>query len=230
MSSEFEQSFKQIEELVGTKAELVISSGLYKGSYPSRIEDFENNLIGVSHPLVRGALLPALRSTELLMKIEASTCFYQVMVSVVRSSVNVSPPLLWLKLLGPAEKVQRRMSVRVPCSLKADLFFLGIAEDPPEGTSLPPKEWFSLRVSDISLGGVGISIKKEQSAFCLEGGRYLLSMSIGSESFFVVAKLSKILRRNETFIELGLAYEGVPVFTEKLMGSFIRQQELVTRG
>jgi c-di-GMP-binding flagellar brake protein YcgR len=245
MSTEFEQYRKQFEELIGAKVEIVIAFGLYKGSYSSRLEEVENGLIGVSHPTLRGALLPALRSTELLMKIEGNSCFYHATVTVIRSTINVAVPLLWVKLVSALEKVQRRMFVRVPCSIKAEAFYLGINEEPSEkeaevevgeekevATAVlsPPKEWFSVRISDISLGGVGLSMRKDVAHYCLEGGRYLLFMRIGGTNFFLVGKLVKIFRRNDVNIEIGLAYEGLASFVEKLMGGYIRQQEFITRG
>ena len=230
MNPEFEQSRKMLEELIGAKAELVISAGLYKGSYPSRVEELENGLVGVAHPMVRGALLPALRSTELLLKIEASNCFYQAEAMVLRSTVNVAFPLLWLKLVKVLEKVQRRMFVRVSCALKADAFFLSFDAELPEGATLPSKEWFSVRLTDISLGGAGILIKENMIPWCLEGGRYLLRLNIGGTTFFLVGKLVKILKKDVEHIEVGIAYEGLAACTEKIMGGYIRQQELLTRS
>jgi c-di-GMP-binding flagellar brake protein YcgR len=229
-SIEFEQSRKQFEDLIGAKVELIIAFGLYKGSYASRLEEVENGLIGVSHPMLRGALLPALRSTELLMKIEGSGCFYQATAAVTRATINVPVPLLWVKIVSTLEKVQRRMFVRVPCSIKAEAFYLGADEESPEEAPSPPKEWFSVRVSDISLGGVGLSMKRNFAHYCLEGGRYLLYMNIGGTFFFLVGKLVKVLQKNEVNVEMGLAYEGLTSFVEKLMGGFIRQQEFMTRG
>lgn len=230
MNAEFEQSRKMLEDLIGAKAELVVSSGLYKGSYPSRVEELENGLVGVAHPMVRGALLPALRSTELMLKIEASNCFYQAKAMVLRSTVNIAFPLLWLKLTAVLEKVQRRMFVRVSSALKADVFFLGFDGELPEGATLPQGEWLPARLSDISLGGAGVLIKESLMHFCIEGGRYLLRLNIGGTNFFLVSKLVKILKKNGEQTEVGLAYEGVSAFTEKMMGGYIRQQELMTRG
>jgi c-di-GMP-binding flagellar brake protein YcgR len=232
MNTEIEQTRKQLEDLIGSKVELAITSGLYKGTYAARLEELENNLIGVSHPMVRGGLLPALRSTELLMKIEASSCFYQATASVVRSTANAVVPVLWLKLVVPLEKVQRRMFVRVSSTLKGEAFFLSFDEEPPEGVeiSLPPKQWFPVRISDISLGGAGIVVKANMAQYFLEGGRYLLRASIGGKAFFTVGKLVKILKKTEAQLEAGLGYESLAAFTEKLMGGYIRQQELITRG
>jgi c-di-GMP-binding flagellar brake protein YcgR len=230
MSSEFEEARKQLESLLGSKVELVISSGLYKGSFPSTLEELEKGMVGVSHPTFKGAYLPAMRSTELLMKIETSNCIYQATTTVARSVFNLTIPLLWLKLVSSLEKVQRRMFVRVPTSIKADAFFLGAASDLSEGAVLPPKEWFTARISDISLGGVGISIKENLVPYCFEGGRYLLLIKIGSTAFFIVGKIVKILTKREGAIEVGFAYEGLSASAEKIMVGYIRQQELISRG
>jgi c-di-GMP-binding flagellar brake protein YcgR len=229
MSMSKEQLQKQLEALVGSKVELVIALGLYKGIYPSRLEELEGGLIGLSHPTLRGAFLPALRSTELMMKIEGGGCYYQATASVIRSTINVPVPLLWVKPVSDLEKVQRRMFVRVPCSIKADAFCLGTVEETPEDSSLPPKEWFPVRVSNISLGGVGVVVKKDLASRCLEGGRYLVLLNIGGTAFFLVGKLVKIMIKEANYIEAGLAYEGLSSFTEKLMGGYIRQQEFITR-
>ena len=232
MGSEFEAARHQLESSIGFKVELVISSGLYKGTYTSSLAELENELIGVSHPMLKGAFLPALRNTELLMKIEGPSCIYQANTTVARSALNLNIPLLWLKLAAPLEKVQRRMFVRVPTSITANAFFLGGVENPPEDAdvSLPPKEWFVVRISDISLGGIGISIKENLIPYCIEGGRYLLLIKIGATTFFIVGKIVKILSKREGHIEVGFAYEGLSVAAEKIMGNYIRQQELITRG
>ena len=231
MSSEFEGTRKLLESLLGSKVELVISSGLYKGSYPSTLEDFGDGLVGVSHPTLKGAFLPTFRSTELLMKIDGPTCVYQAHTTAVRSALNENIPLLWLKFASAFERVQRRMFVRVPSSIQADAFFLGmVKEESPEDVSPPPREWFSVRISDISLGGIGISIRDKLIPYCLEGGRYLLSIKISNTAFFIVGKIVKTLAKKEGGIEVGFAYEGLPVFVEKIMGGYIRQQELITRG
>jgi c-di-GMP-binding flagellar brake protein YcgR len=233
MSKELEQPQKQLEALIGTKVELVIAFGLYKGSYASRLEELENGLIGLAHPILRGALLPTLRNTELLMKIDGVSCYYQAMVAVIRSTIDAPVPLLWVKSVSELEKVQRRMFVRVPCTIDANAFYLGTDEEfpeNPENPPLPPKEWFSVRVSDISLGGAGVAIKKKQASHFIEGGRYLLLLNISKTTFFLVGKLIKILEKGEAHVEAGLAYEGLSSSVEKLMCGYIRQQEFMTRG
>jgi len=239
MKLEFEEACKILKGLLGFRADLIITSGLHKGSYVSALEEFGDNLIGVAHPTRKGRFLPVSRNAELSFKIDSPNGVYQATAAVVRSALNENIPLLWLKLLSPLEKVQRRMYVRVPTSIKASAFFLSadelpepdeLSEKPSQEIVLPPKEWFSVRISDISLGGIGISIKQDIAHYCLEGGRYLLLMKISDTTLFIVGKIVKILIKREGAVEIGFAYEGFPVFIEKIMMSYIRQQELMARG
>ena len=231
MGSEFEEARGLLESLIDSKLDLLITSGLYKGSYISTLAEVSEGLVGVYHPSHKGAYLLTLRGTELLMKIEAPSCVYQAAVAVARSDLSLQIPLLWLKLISALEKVQRRMFVRVPSSINGSAFFLGTAEENlPESISIPPEGWFSVRISDISLGGIGISIKENLMPYCLEGGRYLLSIKIGNIAFFIVGKIVKILANRAGSFDVGFAYEGLSVFTEKIMVGYIRQQELMTRG
>ena len=55
-------------------------------------------------------------------------------------------------------------------------------------------------------------------------------IKIVSTSFFIVGRIVKILIKREGLIEIGFAYEGLSVSAEKIMGSYIRQQELISRG
>jgi len=238
MESRFEEARKLLNGLIGSKVDLIITSGLHKGSYVSGLEEIGDDLIGVTHPTFKGRFLPLSRNAELSLKIDSPHGVHQATVAVSRSILNVNIPLLWLKLVSPMEKVQRRMFVRVPTSIKASAFFLGVDDipeslDETEGQveiSLPPKEWFSVRISDISLGGIGISIKQDIARFCIEGGRYLLLMKISGVTMFIVGKIVKILIKKEGMFEIGFAYEGFSVSIEKIMMSYSRQQELMARG
>ena len=232
MSSGFEEARKQLESLIGSKAYLIITSGLHKGNYVSSLEELDSGLIGVSHPTRQGKFLPVSRNSELSIKINNPNGIHQATAAVVRSVLNENIPLLWLKLISPLEKTQRRMFVRVPSSIKANAFFLGTDNLPEhlEDFIPPPKEWFSVRISDMSLGGIGISIKKDLVPYCLEDGRYLLLMKIDNVAFFIVGKIVKILIKKEAIIEIGFAYEGLPVYIEKILVGYIRQQELMARG
>ena len=99
------------------------------------------------------------------------------------------------------------------------------------GPPLPERRWFPIMLRDMSLGGVGVGIRHPELPFVVERGRYLLQAAIGDTEFFLICRLIKIFSTDEEGgIVAGMAYEGLPAFTEKLMGSFIRQQELSSRG
>ena len=66
---------------------------------------------------------------------------------------------------------------------------------------------------------------------CRIKARYLLQMAINGTEFFLITVMVKVFQKDEEGrISAGMAYEGLPSFTEKLMGAFVRQQELNLRG
>ena len=233
-----------LQELIGSRMELGIADGLYKGNYASRLEDLSPSedglpLLGVAHPMFRGVLLPMARNLELTLRIEAVGCFYQGEAQIVRHVMNGRLPLLWLALEAPLERTQRRMFVRVPCKIKAQAFLLEV--DPEEENAggeeeapqppLPERCWFPVVLQDISLGGVGVAVRRTEAPYLRERGRYLLQVAIADSEFFLVCHLVKVFNVGGSGdVEAGMAYEGLPAFTEKLMGTFIRQQELSSRG
>ena len=76
-----------------------------------------------------------------------------------------------------------------------------------------------------------MAVHRTEASYLRERGRYLLQVFIADSEFFLVCHLVKVFSVSEGGdIEAGMAYEGLPAFTEKLMGAFIRQQELSSRG
>ena len=65
---------------------------------------------------------------------------------------------------------------------------------------------------------------------CRLKARYLLQMAVSGTEFFVICDVVTALKDEAGRLSAGLSYEGLPAFTEKLMGAFIRQQELNGRG
>jgi len=89
---------------IGAKVLLFNEAGLYKGTYPSRVEDVKGDLVGLSHPLLRGALLPVLRNVELKLKVETEGALYQATVSVARGGPRDGvPPALGDPCIGRRE-------------------------------------------------------------------------------------------------------------------------------
>ena len=204
--SDQEKMQNLLQELIGSKMELGIANGLYKGSYASRLEDLSPSaedgslLLGVAHPMFKRALLPMARNLDLNLRIESGGYFYQGEAEIIRHVINVPIPLLWLALKAPLEKVQRRMFVRVPCLIKGQAFLLEAEPDEKETEKTPPHpplpecRWFPIMLRDMSLGGVGVGIRRPELPFVVERGRYLLQAAIGDTEFFLVCRLIEIGR------------------------------------
>lgn len=208
---------------IGAKAVLAIEAGLYKGTYPSRVEDVKGELIGLSHPLLRGSLLPVLRNVHLKMKMETEGALYQAEVAVSKGLIQDGIPLLWVTPVSDAERVQRRYFVRVPCLLKTGFFRL-------EGDGAEPEkeEWIFVISKDISLGGVGFTARVEVANRFMEQDRFLVRLAVQEKDLFLTGKVVKKFVKNDLY-EMGIAFDAVPAFTEKILGNFIRQQELAGR-
>ncbi|NLB83979.1 MAG: flagellar brake protein, partial [Synergistaceae bacterium] len=79
---------------IGAKAMLSIDAGLYKGIYPSRIEDVKDGMAALSHPLLKGALLPVLRNVQFKLKVETDEGIFQAEATVARGFPQGGIPLL----------------------------------------------------------------------------------------------------------------------------------------
>ena len=208
---------------IGAKATFYNEAGLYKGVYPSRVEDVRGDQIAFSHPLLKGALLPALKGVELKLKVETDGMLYQGIVSVVRGAPLDGIPMLWVSPVSEAERVQRRYFVRVPCLLKSAFFRL-------EGEKVRPGEeaWIPAPSIDISLGGIAVSAYKEHGYKCKEQDRVLIRLPVQDEVFFLTGRLIRKALKEENW-DMGFAFESVPGYVEKALGAFIRRQEMAGR-
>lgn len=88
------------EEGIGSKVVINVTSGLYKGSYPSRIEDVKDNLVAVSHPLFKNALVPLYRDTILELMMYEKQPPTMIPMKVLRRSMSGNVSLLWLVPAG----------------------------------------------------------------------------------------------------------------------------------
>ena len=208
---------------IGAKAMLSIDAGLYKGIYPSRVEDVKESMVALSHPLLKGALLPVLRSVQLKLKVEADEGIFQAEAAVARGFSQGAIPLLWVTLVSDAQRVQRRYFVRVPCLLKTGLFRL-------EGDRLQPDKelWKEVTATDISLGGIGFSLFHPQGSVFLPQDRYLVNIALQDRAFFLTGKIVKKIDTVES-TQFGISFDSIPGCMEKILGNFIRQQELAGR-
>ena len=135
---------------VGARADIHIDAGLYKGHYPSRLEDIQGELLALSHPFLRGALLPIYKDMQFEVIFEDERSPVAVRASAVRSDLASPAPLLWVRPVGEPIRIQRRRFLRVPCLLKGAFFPLDVeARSPMRG------EWRGGGGLRHSLGGGG---------------------------------------------------------------------------
>ncbi|MGI6251818.1 MAG: flagellar brake protein [Aminivibrio sp.] len=212
-----------LNQKIGAKALFFNEAGLYKGTYPSRVEDVKGDMVAFSHPLLKGALLPVLRGVELKLRVEADGMLYQGIVTVIRGAPLDGIPMLWVSPVSEAVRVQRRYFVRVPCLLKTAFYRL-------EGKRVKPdqEEWITAVSRDISLGGVAASAYRSDGFRFTEQDRVLIRLPVQDEVFFLTGRLVRKFLREENW-EMGFAFDAVPGFVEKVLGAFIRRQEMAGR-
>ncbi|WP_286846248.1 MULTISPECIES: flagellar brake protein [Aminobacterium] len=221
---DFTQFSPMLKEHIGSKVLLDIRAGLYKGHYPSRLEDMRCPYLAVAHPMLKGALLPTHKNLELALSIEIDGALYETQASILRSSITDRVPLLWLEPMGDVIRLQRRRFVRVPCIFKLDLCFL----DEIGHTVFSPQKWFSMMAKDISLGGCALRVNLTQRKFFEKGRRCLCRLSSADVVFLVFASVARVLEKTED-AEVGVSFEVLPLAAERSLGAFIRQQELTNR-
>jgi len=211
------------EEGIGSKVVINVTSGLYKGSYPSRIEDVKDNLVAVSHPLFKNALVPLYRDTILELMMYEKQPPTMIPMKVLRRSMSGNVSLLWLVPAGNPVKIQRRRHARVPCNVDILFFPLSLEEMFPM-----VGRWEKASCIDISLGGMRLRTKMKDMGLDV-GHRAYLRVNLSSENIFLISNIARIVDEG-VFREMGLQFEGYPRFVEKRLIRFIRDKELRDTG
>ena len=211
------------EEGIGSKVVINVTSGLYKGSYPSRIEDVKDNLVAVSHPLFKNALVPLYRDTILELMMYEKQPPTMIPMKVLRRSMSGNVSLLWLVPAGNPVKIQRRRHARVPCNVDILFFPLSLEEMFPM-----VGRWEKASCIDISLGGMRLRTKIKEMGLDV-GHRAYLRVNLSSENIFLISNVVRIVDGG-AFREMGLQFEGYPRFVEKRLIRFIRDKELRDTG
>lgn len=206
---------------IGGRCFLTVQAGLYKGKYPTRMEDVKDDLWAFAHPMRKGALLPLYREMAVTLLCEEQSCHLFAHATVVRSDMTGTVPLLWVRPEGNVERIQRRRFVRVPCLLDMMAFCLDFEEkNPLKG------RWFAGKAADISLGG--IRFRCSRSAVFGEEDELFLCLAL-SEPFWVVTKVIRRSDLPDDVCEAGLEFQALPRVVEKALLDFIRRQELQKR-
>ena len=219
-----ENAVQLLAEKIGVKADIHIEAGLYKGHYPSSLEDVQGNLIGVAHPLRRGGLLPVYREVEFGLFLQDEKAPLYIKVISHRCDLSGRVPILWVRPIGSVEKIQRRRFVRVPCFLSTE-FWIFEEEDalPLSGT------WRKGSILDISLGGLRLQYKNKTRLF--EKNMHAFFFLELEETRFPCA--GEIVwappQKEENLFEVGVEFGGMTRSMEKALRVFIRQQEISSR-
>jgi len=212
-----------LEERISSKVIINVTSGLYKGSYPSRIEDVKDNLVAVSHPLFKNALVPLYRDTILELVMYEKQPPTMIPMKVLRRSISGNVSLLWLVPAGDPVKIQRRRYARVQCNVDILFFPLSLEEMFPM-----VGRWEKASCVDISLGGMRLRTKMKDMGLDV-GHRVYLWVNLSSENIFLISNIARIVDEG-VFREMGLQFEGYPRFVEKRLIRFIRDKELRNAG
>lgn len=212
-----------LEESISSKVVINITSGLYKGSYPSRIEDVKDNLVAVSHPLFKNALVPLYRDTILELVMYEKQPPTMIPMKVLRRGMSGNVSLLWLVPAGDPVKIQRRRYARVQCNVDILFFPLSLEEMFPM-----VGRWEKASCVDISLGGMRLRTKMKEMGLDV-GHRVYLWVNLSSENIFLISNIARIVDEG-VFREMGLQFEGYPRFVEKRLIRFIRDKELRNAG
>lgn len=212
-----------LEERISSKVVINVTSGLYKGSYPSRIEDVKDNLVAVSHPLFKNALVPLYRDTILELVMYEKQPPTMIPMKVLRRSISGNVSLLWLVPAGDPVKIQRRRYARVQCNVDILFFPLSLEEMFPM-----VGRWEKASCVDISLGGMRLRTKMKDMGLDV-GHRVYLWVNLSSENIFLISNIARIVDEG-VFREMGLQFEGYPRFVEKRLIRFIRDKELRNAG
>jgi c-di-GMP-binding flagellar brake protein YcgR len=210
---------------LGVKGEIAINAGIYKGRYLSQVEDFKGDAVGLAHPLMKGALLPAYREMNFTFTIEDGGALYVFEMSVRRVETQSSPPILWANINGYPKRVQRRQFLRIACLWDIIVFHMENEMKTPMTS-----EWLPAKAIDISLGGYRFVIDDDVAddlAFEL-GDRIFVRFELASAEHMQIGKVTRVVRNGGVW-EIGVGFDSLPVSTEKKLFEYIRQHEIMSR-
>jgi c-di-GMP-binding flagellar brake protein YcgR len=228
VAREYDQEYEVIDYTSklkpGVKGEIAINAGIYKGHYPSRVEDLDlgHGLVGLAHPFMRGALLPAYRDMNLTFTMEDSGALYVFALSVRRVDIQ-GPPIMWANILDEPERVQRRQFLRISCLWDINVFHLENEFKNPTKTA-----WLPAKAIDISLGGYRFILPDEEAGELIfeSGDRICVSFELAEREQIHTGRTTRIVHKDKKW-EVGVGFDALPASAEKKLFEYIRQQEIL---
>jgi c-di-GMP-binding flagellar brake protein YcgR len=210
---------------IGVKGEIVINAGIYKGRYASRVEDTKGDTVGLAHPLMGGALLPAYRDLNFNFIMEDASALYVFEMSVRRVDMQSGLPIMWANLLDYPKRIQRRQFLRVQCLWNVLIFHMGQELSEPMSAI-----WLSAKAIDISLGGYRFRLTNEEAkGITFESDdRVLVFFTLSDKQYMLQGRTTRIVHTREAW-EVGVGFDALSSTMEKKLFEYIRQQEILWR-
>jgi c-di-GMP-binding flagellar brake protein YcgR len=212
----------------GLNGEIVIDAGIYRGRYPSRVEEVTGDgIAGLAYPLFRSALLPVYRDLDFTFIFEDCGALYLFEMAVRKvdtQSGNV--PLMWAAVFGDPRRIQRRQFLRVSCPWDVMAFHVEWEVRSPMST-----RWINGRALDISLGGIRFKIMDGNAdGHIFESGeRMFVGFPLAGKQNFQLGRASRVVHVNSAW-EIGVGFDSLPSSVERKLFEFIRQQEMMGRS
>jgi c-di-GMP-binding flagellar brake protein YcgR len=210
---------------VGKKGEIQINAGIYKGHYPSRVEDIKGEIVGFAHPLISGALLPVYRELDFNFVMEDGSALYVFPMAVRRVEIQTGVPIMWAEIADAPKRIQRRQFLRVSCLWDILVFHIGRELSEPMSV-----KWLPAKAIDISLGGYRFKIPKENAdglAFDTDD-RILVYFTLTDDQIMLTGKATRVVREGGFWV-VGVGFDSLPAKIERKLFEFIRQQEILWR-
>jgi c-di-GMP-binding flagellar brake protein YcgR len=208
---------------MGVKGEIVINAGIYKGHYPSFVEDVKPEAVGFAHPLVSDALLPVYRELEFDFVMEDGGAQYIFEMAVRRVEMRDGLAIMWAVLQDRPKRIQRRQFLRVPCLWNIFIFHTEYEKKEPMSA-----KWLPAYAINISLGGYRFKISKEDSHGLRfqQGDKILVFFELFDKQYMLSGSAMRIEYSGD-FWEVGVSFDSLPSIMEKKLFEYIRQQELI---
>jgi c-di-GMP-binding flagellar brake protein YcgR len=210
---------------VGVKGEIVINAGIYKGRYPSIVEDIKGDAVGLAHPLMSGALLPAYRDLNFEFVMEDGSALYVFSMYVRRVEMQLAVPIMWAGLLDYPKRVQRRSFLRVSCLWSILIYHMGQELNAPMSA-----RWLPAKAVDISLGGYRFKIANEDAdGLSFESDdRILVYFTLFEKEYLLQGRATRIVHTKDAW-DVGVGFDSLSPSMEKRLFEYIRQQEIMWR-
>lgn len=216
---------------LGTKIEIELydknghkPSTVLVSQYESYDED--SNMMGIHTPFSQGKIYPVHPGAQVSIIFSKENETYMFKAEVIYRESVEPIPMLWIKPLGPIEKIERRSFFRMDCRLPVQYRVLDSAELDDSEQSSFGKSY----TRDISGGGVRIITKEAYKA----GTNIEAYIEIDRIICFsgTVVRSIQVRKRGEIMYETGIEFNRIENRDREKIISYVfeTQRERLKRG